>query len=101
MSVPACPRCNGEMVQRTSQFGKFWGCRAYPTCRGTRDGEALDAPRWRPEPKPEPQVNNAPTTPPPADWRQAAQQRAESKGWNLEDKAKVKYDPIPIMPGLS
>lgn len=37
-----CPKCEGPMVPRTSKHGKFWGCKAYPKCRGTRDsmGEA-------------------------------------------------------------
>lgn len=25
------------MTPRSSSYGKFWGCRSYPTCRGTRD----------------------------------------------------------------
>jgi ssDNA-binding Zn-finger/Zn-ribbon topoisomerase 1 len=25
------------MVPRTSSHGKFWGCPAYPDCRGTRN----------------------------------------------------------------
>lgn len=32
-----CPDCNGEMIPRSSQYGKFWGCKDYPKCRGTRD----------------------------------------------------------------
>ena len=32
-----CPLCAGPMVSRTSQHGVFWGCRAFPKCRGTRD----------------------------------------------------------------
>lgn len=32
-----CPDCDGEMVPRTSTYGKFWGCKAYPKCKGTRD----------------------------------------------------------------
>ena len=39
-----CPECGGPMVSRNNtQTGqRFWGCRAYPSCRGTRntDGEA-------------------------------------------------------------
>jgi ssDNA-binding Zn-finger/Zn-ribbon topoisomerase 1 len=37
-----CPTCEGPMVPRTSTHGKFWGCAAFPKCRGTRDsmGEA-------------------------------------------------------------
>lgn len=39
-----CPTCGGPMTSRkhgaTGQ--RFWGCNAYPSCRGTRntDGEA-------------------------------------------------------------
>lgn len=55
-----CPECDGPMVPRTSAHGKFWGCKAFPKCRGTRnvDGEApkynnereeaaLPSERWR------------------------------------------------------
>lgn len=37
-----CPVCDGPMTPRTSAHGKFWGCKAFPKCRGTRnsDGEA-------------------------------------------------------------
>lgn len=35
---PTCPDCSGQMVRRTNrQSGlAFWGCHAYPRCRGTR-----------------------------------------------------------------
>ncbi len=36
---PACPRCRRRMVLRRSSLGEFWGCSAYPRCRGTRDAE--------------------------------------------------------------
>jgi len=41
-SVPACPKCGGEMVQRLAKRGAnagktFWGCRQYPECRGARN----------------------------------------------------------------
>lgn len=32
-----CPECNGPMKSRQGQYGIFWGCAAYPNCRGTRD----------------------------------------------------------------
>lgn len=32
-----CPQCDGPMVPRTSAHGKFWGCKDYPRCRGTRN----------------------------------------------------------------
>ena len=37
--TPDCPVCGGAMVLRTSSRtgNRFWGCRAYPDCRGTRD----------------------------------------------------------------
>jgi restriction system protein len=36
---PACPRCGHPMRQRTARQGAhagqaFWGCSAYPDCRG-------------------------------------------------------------------
>ena len=42
VDAPACPLCGGEMRKRTagkgSRAGKeFWGCAAYPACRGIVD----------------------------------------------------------------
>ncbi|MES1264380.1 MAG: topoisomerase DNA-binding C4 zinc finger domain-containing protein [Variovorax sp.] len=36
----ACPKCAGTMVRRTARKGahagdSFWGCAAFPQCRGT------------------------------------------------------------------
>lgn len=41
IQVPACPRCQQTMVQRTAKMGSlagqaFWGCSTFPACRGTR-----------------------------------------------------------------
>lgn len=40
-STPACPLCGKPMVQRIARRGSksgnsFWGCSAYPACKGTR-----------------------------------------------------------------
>ncbi len=40
-AVPACPRCGKPMVQRIARRGsnagnRFWGCSAYPACKGTK-----------------------------------------------------------------
>jgi restriction system protein len=40
--APLCPKCGAKMVLRTAGKGAhqgkpFWGCSAYPTCRGIRD----------------------------------------------------------------
>jgi len=37
--IPACPKCGKPMVLRTAKTGKnagkqFWGCSAYPDCKG-------------------------------------------------------------------
>ena len=42
--TPACPLCNKPMRQRTARQGQhagkaFWGCSAYPECKGTRPME--------------------------------------------------------------
>ncbi len=39
--LPRCPQCPKEMVRRTAKKGAhagkaFWGCVAYPSCKGTR-----------------------------------------------------------------
>lgn len=39
-SVPACPLCSRPMVRRQARRGanaggEFWGCTAYPACKGT------------------------------------------------------------------
>lgn len=41
---PICPACGKPMLQRTAQHGRlagkrFWGCTAYPDCRGTRPAD--------------------------------------------------------------
>ena len=38
-----CPDCNSEMMLRTNRQNgnKFWGCRKYPECKGTRDENGL------------------------------------------------------------
>lgn len=40
-SVPSCPKCARPMVKRTAHSGPsagqgFWGCSAFPQCKGTR-----------------------------------------------------------------
>jgi restriction system protein len=40
-TIPTCPQCGKPMVQRTARRGsnagsRFWGCSAYPACKGTR-----------------------------------------------------------------
>ena len=42
---PNCPKCGGPMVLRTAKRGpnagnQFWGCTAYPKCKGTVDLES-------------------------------------------------------------
>jgi restriction system protein len=34
--VPSCDTCGGEMRLVNGRRGKFWGCRKYPKCRGTK-----------------------------------------------------------------
>lgn len=38
VAQPECPRCGKAMVERSNRRTgeKFWGCSAYPACRGTR-----------------------------------------------------------------
>jgi ssDNA-binding Zn-finger/Zn-ribbon topoisomerase 1 len=38
-----CPNCLGPMVARTNRQNgdKFWGCKKYPECKGTRDSMGL------------------------------------------------------------
>lgn len=37
--APACPSCGKQMRKRKAPKGDFWGCSAYPACRGTRETE--------------------------------------------------------------
>ena len=30
-----CPKCGGELVKRSGQYGSFYGCSNYPTCKFT------------------------------------------------------------------
>jgi len=38
-----CPECKGPMVPRANRKDgtKFWGCKEYPRCKGTRDSMGL------------------------------------------------------------
>lgn len=38
-----CPECNGEMMSRKNKTTgqRFWGCKNYPDCRGTRDSNGM------------------------------------------------------------
>ncbi len=44
--VPVCPIHHCEFVQRTAQFGQFWGCPQYPACDLTASKSKFDK-RWR------------------------------------------------------
>ncbi len=35
--APACPQCQKPMRRRKSAKGEFWGCSAFPECKGTRE----------------------------------------------------------------
>jgi four helix bundle suffix protein len=37
---PMCPECGTAMKKRTSNRGSFWGCSAYPKCKGVRQIES-------------------------------------------------------------
>ena len=37
----ACPECGAPMVKRKSDRGVFYGCSAFPNCRGTRPGRRV------------------------------------------------------------
>ena len=41
IKAPSCPKCGGEMVQRTAKKtgNKFWGCSGYPECDGIVDSK--------------------------------------------------------------
>jgi four helix bundle suffix protein len=34
--APDCPQCKQPMRRRRSAKGEFWGCTAYPECKGTK-----------------------------------------------------------------
>ena len=39
----ACPLCDGPMSSRVNRKTgqRFWGCNAFPECKGTRDTDGL------------------------------------------------------------
>lgn len=37
---PSCPKCRGAMTLRQGPRGAFYGCRAFPRCRGTLNAQA-------------------------------------------------------------
>lgn len=38
-----CPDCGGDMVSRLNKVknSRFWGCKNFPRCKGTRDVNGL------------------------------------------------------------
>jgi ssDNA-binding Zn-finger/Zn-ribbon topoisomerase 1 len=34
--VPTCPDCGAKMAERVGRRGSFWGCHAFPICKGVR-----------------------------------------------------------------
>lgn len=38
-----CPDCDGEMISRLNKQSqqRFWGCKDYPRCKGTRNTDGL------------------------------------------------------------
>lgn len=38
-----CPDCDGDMVSRLNKVknSRFWGCKNFPRCKGTRDVNGL------------------------------------------------------------
>jgi four helix bundle suffix protein len=43
--APDCPQCGKTMRRRRSAKGDFWGCAAYPDCRGTRPVQTKGCPQ--------------------------------------------------------
>lgn len=39
---PSCPTCRGEMLGVIGKYGKFYGCRKFPHCRGSRNLDGSD-----------------------------------------------------------
>jgi four helix bundle suffix protein len=73
--APACPECGQPMARRVAKNGKnagvpFWGCTAYPNCRGVRAiGEkergSRESMESRESREPIPSIPSIPSTPPP------------------------------------
>ena len=51
MEETLCPECGGPMASRANKTTgqRFWGCKNYPTCRGTRDTDGQSAAERRGE----------------------------------------------------
>jgi len=32
-----CPKCGGEMTEKSGMYGKFFGCKDFPKCKGSRN----------------------------------------------------------------
>lgn len=37
MNLALCPRCGGELAERSGKFGRFFGCSNFPQCRFTKN----------------------------------------------------------------
>lgn len=50
-AAPQCPACGGAMRKRASARGPFWGCSAYPKCKGIRKINELENTETDPMPR--------------------------------------------------
>jgi len=32
-----CPKCGNEMIEKSGMYGKFFGCKNFPKCKGSRN----------------------------------------------------------------
>lgn len=39
---PTCPSCSGELVGKHGKYGRFYGCRKFPLCHGSRNLDGSD-----------------------------------------------------------
>lgn len=35
--TPNCPKCKNKMILKSGPYEKFWGCKNYPVCDGSRN----------------------------------------------------------------
>lgn len=83
-----CGECGEPMELRNSRFGKFWGCTAYPECRGTHGAHPDGRPLGKPANKETKEARMKAHAAFDRLWKKGKRTRGQAYGW-LKAQASV------------
>lgn len=84
-----CPECGGAMASRTGQYGRFWGCKNYPQCKGTRDSMGRSKLERHEQNYKKDHENIGPDS---KRWTVPSDDKRESSRWNQDNNDEYRWD---------